>query len=471
MNNPDRMQCRYHQRNPARWHCTACELPLCTDCKPLAEQLPHDVPCPLCRSSMADLEVGAPFWQNWQHLLHYPLTRTSLIFIGALALINLLVPAGLISLLAGLPLLVLYLYWCFVVFHITSCGHNEPPDLATLVDRNRIGPGMDFVKIGGVYAVAIFAGYMSGSILILGLVLLLASMAFAASVMAIAIDEDFSAGFNYRRLSEIARRLGSTYNGLAAVTLLVAAAPALVLFLPGLILPPFIHAALLTLVYAYGGLALAHTIGRVLYQHRRVLQFAAGVEKIDRPTPPKPAVFQPIQALADSRVQLAEGVNDRARVTIGEALTQYPRNRELNRRFEELLKNEGQIKELQNHIERVLRRMVADGDVSGAVDHWLHHRENVRGWLPRISGTRHRMSLELEARGHHRTAVRLLLTLPKTDRRYAKLPEACLEAARMLEEHFNDTASAEPLRQFVKNRYPDRAAEWFEQYELQQAAD
>lgn len=471
MDNSDRVRqaCRYHPRSQARWHCGACDLDLCCDCKPLADQLPHDALCPLCRSTMADLDVGAPFWRGWQDLLRYPVERWSLILVGALALTNLLAPAGIITLLIGLPLLVLFLYWSSVVFNSSSCGDNNPPGPSELADKGRVDAGMDFIKIGLVYAVVIFAGYMSGSSLILAVMLVLASMAFPASVMAMAIDEDFSPAFDYRRLTAIAQRLGPTYNWLAAATLLIAAAPAVVLFLPGLLLPGFIHAGLLTLAYAYGGLVLAHGIGRVLYQHRRILRFAAGVEKIDRPSLPKPAVYDPIQALADARVQFAEGKSDQARVTIGEALTQYPRNTELNRRFETLLIQSGQTSELNNHIERVLRRMIADGNVTGAVDHWLAHRKTLNGWLPRMSNTRYRMALELESRGHYRTAVRLLLTLPKTDRRYAKLPEACLEAARMLEQHFNDTDSAKPLRQFVKNRYPERAAEWFEQYALQQA--
>ena len=461
-------QCRYHQRKQARWHCAACDLSLCTECKPLAEQLAHDPPCPLCRSSMADLDVGAPFWQNWQNLLRYPTDPASLIFAGALSLIVLVTPAGPVTMLAGVPLLIVFLYWSSVVFLGTACGHDAPPDPATLVSKNQFDAGMAFIKIGLVYAVVIFAGYMSGSGVILAVILLLASMAFPASIMAMAIDEDFGPAFDYRRLSGIALRLGSTYNWLAATTLLVAATPAVLLYLPGLILPGFVHAGILTLFYAYAGLALAHAIGSVLYQHRRVLQFAAGVEKIDRPTPPKPAVYEPIQALADARIQLAEGKHDHARMTIGEALTQYPRNIELNRRFEGLLKDSGNLTELQNHLERVLRRKVADNDVAGAVDHWLLYRETLGKWLPRVSRTRHRMALELESRGHHRTAVRLLLTLPKTDRRYAQLPEACLDAARMLEEHFNDTASAEPLRKFVRNRYPERAEEWFEQQATQQ---
>ena len=468
MDHSDRTQCRYHQRNRARWQCSACDLSLCTDCKPLAERLPHDALCPLCRSSMADLEVGAPFWRKWQDLLRYPAEPGSLIVAGVLSLIILLTPAGLVTLFVGLPLLVVFLYWSSVVFHCTACGYNAPPDPSTLFNKNQLDDSMDFSKIGLVYAAAIFAGYMSGSGVILAVILLLASMAFPASIMAMAIDEDFSPAFDYRRLSEVARRLGSDYNWLAAATLLIAAAPAIFMYLPGLILPGFIHAGLLTLLYAYGGLVLAHTIGSVLYQHRRVLKFAAGIEKIDRPTPPKPAVYEPIQALADARVQLAEGKGDHARMTIGEALTQYPRNSELNRRFEGLLKDSGNLTELQNHLERVLRRKVADKDVPGAVDHWLLHRQTLGKWLPRVSRTRHRMALELESRGDHRTAVRLLLTLPKTDRRYPQLPEACLEAARMLEEHFNDTASAEPLRKFVRNRYPERAAEWFEQQAMQQ---
>jgi hypothetical protein len=463
MQQSNSVPCRYHRRNPGRWHCRTCELELCVDCKPMADRLPDDVPCPLCQSAMVDLDAGPPFWRRWQSLLRHPAEPTAGAFVGALALVTLLLPGGLVGALLGLPLLAAFLYYAFVVFFTSACGQEEAPGIAQLLDRKHGNAQMDFLKIGLVYAIAIFAAWFIGSIPALAVVLLMASMAWPASVMAAAADEQFSAAFDYRRLTAIANRLGMTYNLLAASTLAVVAVPALLLYLPGLILPAFVHAALLVAAYGYLGLALARTIGSVLHQHRRELAFAGDVDPIDRPLPPKPAVHEPIQALADARVQIAEERTEQARRTIGEALTHYPGNNELNRRFEALLKGSGQINELKNHVERVLSRKVARGDAADAVDHWLQHRETLGDWLPRISATRHHMAMELEKRGDHRTAVRLLLSLPKNDPRYPKLPEACLEAARMLEQHFDDTQGAEPLRKFVVKRFPARAATWFEQ--------
>jgi hypothetical protein len=466
MDNSTTAQCRYHRTHPGKWQCSGCDLTLCSDCKPLADKLPHDVPCPLCRTAMVDLEAGPPFWHHWREILRYPVERTAMVLIGAVALIQLLTPAGLATVLTGLPVLALFLYYASVVFDRSACGSTDAPDIAQLTDRTRIDPRLEWVKTGFIYAGAIFAAGMSGSPLVLGVALLLAAMVLPASLMAVAMAGQFKAAFDYPRLSMIARRLGMEYNLLAATAFTVATAPALALYLPGLLLPSFIHAAMLTLVYGWACLSLAYAIGRVLYRHRRELDFAAGIDPIDRPLPPKPAVYEPVQALADARVQMAEQRLDQTRVTIGEALTRYPRNRELNRRFEKLLAGEGRITELKNHVERVLHRKVADGDIAGAVDHWQHHRESLDGWEPRISATRHRMALELETRGDHRTAVRLLLTLPKTDPRYSRLPEACLDAARMLEEHFGDHAGAEPLRRFVQKRFPGRAAAWFEKHQL-----
>ncbi len=466
MDKSDTPGCRYHQPEPGKWHCTHCNLALCKECKPMADHLPHDVPCPLCRAPMVDLDAGPPFWRHWHELLRYPIERTALIVIAASGLAQLLTPAGLPTLLAGVPVLALFLYYVAVVIDCSACGSISPPGTAELTDRTRIDARMQWVKTGFIYAGALLAAVLSGSPLVLAVVVLLAAMTFPASVMAVAIDEQFQAAFDYRRLTAIAKRLGMDYNLLAAVTLAVAALPALLLYLPGLLLPAFIHAALLTVLYAWACLSLAHAVGRVLFQYRRELEFAAGVDPIDRPLPPKPAVYEPALALADARVQMAEHRTDHARVTIGEALTRYSRNHDLNRCFEELLAAKGEVNELKNHVERVLHRKVTDGDAAGAVDHWLHHRDSLDGWEPRNSATRHRMALELEKRGEHRMAVRLLLALPRMDPRYGRLPEACLDAARMLEEHFADHTSAEPLRRFVQTRYPGRAATWFEKHRL-----
>ena len=465
MDKSDTAGCRYHQRKPGKWHCTHCELALCSDCKPLAERLPHDVPCPLCQTAMVDLDAGPPFWQDWREILRYPTERTALIVVGVSGLAQLVTPVGLPTLLVGLPVLALFLYYVAVVIDCSACGSINPPETVELTDRSRTGARMEWVKTGLIYAGALLAAGMSGSPLVLAVVLLLAAMALPASLMAVALDGKLKAAFDYARLTTIARRLGMDYNLLAAAAFIVAAAPALVFYLPGLLLPTIVHATLLTLVYGWGCLSLAHAVGRELYRYRRELEFAAGEDPIDRPLPPKPEVHEPVQVLADARVQMAEQRLDQARVTIGEALTRYPRNRELNRRFEKLLAAEGRITELKNHVERVLYRKISDGDVAGAVDHWQYHRDSLEGWEPRISATRHRMAMELEARGDYRTAVRLLLSLPKTDPRYGRLPEACLDAARMLEEHFADKAAAEPLRQFVQKRFPSRAATWFEKHQ------
>lgn len=468
MSKSDTTGCRYHQRSPAKWHCTQCDLVLCSDCKPLADQQPDDVPCPLCDATMADVDAGPPFWHHWRDLLRYPLERTSLVLIVTLAVVQLATPSGLPTVLASLPLLAAYLYFAFSVFDRSACGIDQPPTFAALFKRERADTRLEAVLIGLAFAGVICAGALTGWPMVAWAVVLLAFLVLPASIMAFAVDERLQSAFDIQRLTSIIKRLGPGYGHLAAASLTAAVAPTLLLMLPSLILPNFIHVALLTLLYAWAGLVLARSIGSFLFRHRRELAFAAGVDPIDRSRPPAPGVYQPLKALADARVQAADGRLDQARLTIGEALTQYPRNGELNRRFEELLAASGKSNELKNHIERVLSRKVTDGDAAGAVEHWLRHREALGQWLPRISATRHHMALELESRGDYRTAVRLLLSLPKNDPRYRKLPEACLEAARMLEEHFDDRSSAEPLRKFVVKRFPARAATWFERHQMPQ---
>lgn len=460
MNTTDMERCRYHAGKRARWHCKACELALCETCKPMAELLPYDVVCPLCAEPMTDTQVGAMFWHDPRPALRYPLHPVILVLIGVLAVVSAIVPRGLPALLAAIPALAVFAIFAYVVFDQSSRGEEGLPGIREMLDEDRLTAFPDFAKTILIYALLPVLAWMSGSLLLFSLVLAATCLVFPAALMAVAIDERLNAAADPARIGRLINTLGTPYYILAGTTAVIAVAPFALVHPAGGLLPDPVHAGILTLLYGYLILLAFRLVGDVLFIFRRRLDFAAGIDRIDRPRKPRPEEYEPALALADARIQIGEGHARRARMTVGQALTHHSAHPGLNECFDELIHVTGSEAEFRNHIERRLRRLVSNGQPAAAAELWQNNRKHLGSWLPRIAETRHRLALELEQRGEQRVAIRLLLKLPSTDPRYVELPEACLEAARMLETHLGDSSQADKLRTWVINRFPDRAQQW-----------
>lgn len=460
MGNTHTDRCRYHSGKQARWRCQPCELALCETCKPMAELLPDDVVCPLCAEPMEDLQVGAMFWQNPKPTLLYPLHPVHLILISALALVFGVVPAGLPLLACAAPVVAVFVVAAYAVFDQSSRGEPGPAGLHDSLKRERLRGFPDFLWTTMIYALPPALGWLSSSDPLFLALLAAASLVYPAALMTMAIEERFAAAVDPTRIAAVIATLRKHYIVLAACIAALAVLPGALLLPVSNLLPGPVHAGLLALASGYFALLGLGMTGGMLYQFRRKLGFAAGVERIDRPRVPRPEEYEPALALADARIQIGEGKPRRARMTIGQALTHHSDHAGLNECFDELIRVTGSHSEFRNHVERRLRRLVAVGKAGEAADLWLNNREHLDHRLPRSAETCHRMALELEKRGEHHLAVRLLLKLPSADPRYPELPEACLEAARMLECYLDDSAQAARLRTWIINRFPERARQW-----------
>lgn len=427
----------------------------------MAELLPEDVPCPLCAEPMTDTEVGAMFWQDPKSALLYPLHPTVLVLIAILAALAAIFREGLPGLVAaGLTGAILVLL-AYAVFDQSSRGKEGLPGIGEMIDGQRWRAFPDFLKTVLLYAAVPFAAFLNESTLLAFVALSAASLLFPASLMAAAVDERWKAAIDPSRIGRLVKTLGHAYYILAATTFAIAVAPAAAMYPVAGMLPAPVHAAIMILVYGYLVVLAFRMVGDMLFRFRRRLQFHAGVDRIDRPRKPRPEEYEPALALADARIQIGEGQAKRARMTVGKALTHHPEHPGLNECFDELIRVTGSRTEFRNHLERRLRRLVANGETGAAADLWLNNRKHLDDRLPRFAETRHHMALELEKRGEHHVAIRLLLKLPSADPRYHELPEACLEAARMLETHLGDDGQAAKLRTWIINRFPERAERWY----------
>ena len=73
----DKTFCKYHQAQPATWHCPPCERHFGDCCIPLNADEPNESPaCPLCRAPLHFLgaaNTAQPFWERIPQFFLYGL--------------------------------------------------------------------------------------------------------------------------------------------------------------------------------------------------------------------------------------------------------------------------------------------------------------------------------------------------------------------------------------------------------------
>jgi hypothetical protein len=456
MNQAALSQCRYHSDHQARWQCESCQLDLCLECRPFAERLPDPVHCPLCNQVMQDLEIGAPFWTRPHRLLAYPSTRIILALLAALAVISMLLPPGFGRVAFSLPAFVALSWLAFHALIQSVSGDDSAPEVDQLKSFDQVRNFALFLVVISPYALIMTLTYLIGPLWFRIAALMLIAVAMPASIMIIHGDDRLDSAFNHARIIDLIKALDHAYAILAGFVFMLLAIPAILSSLLDGLIPAWINRGLLVALLGYGFLVGMHLIGHALFQYRRQFD-AINADQNQDLTAEK---VEPEQALTNARIQTREQQHNDARWTLGQALAHYPNHAELNRQFEQLLVEAGDDSELHSHLERRLLKLVNDGQDELATDSLLRNRKMLGQWLPKSPRVRHVIASVLAERGQPRDALKLLLTLPKDAPKYQFLAEACLLAAKILEQHMDDRQAADKLRGYVRKRFPGRSAQW-----------
>lgn len=463
MKHPMSLPCRFHSEQEARWHCTACDLALCTRCKPYAEQLPHDVHCPLCGEVMQgrlEQRDQPPFPAALDNILSLP----SLLLAAAAAVVAAISPGALPGLLLSLPVAAAVLYGMLILARRAGEGRNERPGLVDVFHFDTIDYGSRLLPAGLpcalLFSLAVVAPYTPLAVLAwLGVAAVL-----PASVLAAVVTGTPAAALRPVQLWQLIERVAMPYGLLA----LIGAAAVLVLVPLAGLLDGGIGRALAGLaafVAALLALALGSWTGMLARAQRRVLDYGAGVAPIDRPRRPEPAVYEPALMVADARILLRERRTRDARQALGAALTRYPDEPELNAMFDQLVSETARPEEFLNHLERRMRRLVRTRQPAAATDLWQRNNHRLKQWMPRASETRYRLALELGERGEHQTAFRLLISLPPDDKKFRHIVDAWMQAARILGSSLEQPGRAQELRRIVQHRFPAGYRQWRQRWQ------
>lgn len=462
-------RCRYHAEQHAHWHCPSCQLDLCKRCRPYAELLPIEIACPLCRQDMVEIDNPLDLRRELLDGLRRQATPISIALTATLALVFAIAPPGSAGLLLAVPVLAVFGVWLAMTARHAGENRPAPPAMANITDIDELDYGLRT----GMFAWPFFGLFLLGLWLesgaLVGLSAIAAGLLMPASLMATLVRGKASAGLAPELPIRIARTLRRSYLALAGLVLACTVVPALAGLALSAVLPATLLGGVLAPAVAWLLLGCSHLVGLVLYRHRRILDYDAGVDRLDRPARPAPAVYEPALLAANADILLRERRVKAARLHLGEALTRYPDDPDLNQRFDQLVSEVIGPREFRNHIERRLHRLASHRQRAAAADLWQRFSPRLGDWLPRNSLTRYQLALELDQRGEHSTAFRLLIKLTRGEPGFDQVAEAWLEAARILDDHLNDPDKARQLRQVVVQRYPDRARKWLARWQRPQS--
>lgn len=458
MKHPSPTSCRFHAGQASRWYCEPCQLPLCTSCKPYAERLPIEVDCPLCGKTMQDQLAGAESAGLGRMALQNAASLPALVIAACAAAIAALGFGSLPGLILTLPLGATLLSLMIVLARRAGEGQPQPPTIRELFDIDQIEYCLRILPFGLPFAVVLIAASAATSPLLATLAWLVVAAVLPAALTAAIVFESPRAGLSPSALARVFEVTGQQYIPIALVSVAAVIVVAIASNFAGSAAPAVRGS--LALVATLLALGLSSRLGTIARIHRRMLEYPAGVAAIDRPRKPEPSTYEPALMAADAEVLLLEKRTHEARQLLGRALTRYPDEPGLNALFDQLVAETARPAEYRNHLERRMQRLIRAGQVAAATELWQRNSPRLDNWTPRVSETRYRLALELDELGEHQAAFRLLISLPPEDGKFARIAEAWLEAARILEDRLDDPARARELRQIVQLRFPERARKW-----------
>ncbi|WP_376696071.1 hypothetical protein [Wenzhouxiangella sp. EGI_FJ10305] len=461
MKHPTPHRCRYHSQRSTHWYCEPCRLPLCTACKPYAEQLPIEVDCPICRQAMQEQVADSDPADAVQTPLKNATSPPALV-IAVLAAVTAALGFGSITgFLMSVPVGAALLYMMITLARRAGEGLPHPPAASDLFEIDQVEYSLRLLTFGLPFIALLLVTMAATSTALATLAWLVAAAIVPAALITAIVFESPRAALDPASISHVG---GITKKQVAVLSLLsigaVLAGAGLLTLTGGGVA---VVRGLLAFTACLLALGLSSRLGMIARSHRRRLEYPAGVAPIDRPRRPEPSLYEPALLAADAEVLLQEKHSHEARQLLGKALTRYPDNPALNALFDRLVRETARPGEYRNHLERRMQRLIRDGQVAAATELWQRNSPGLDNWIPRLSETRYRLALELDELGDHQMACRLLLSLPPEDRKFSHIAEAWMEAARIMEERLDDPQRARELRKVVQQRFPERAKRWLSQ--------
>lgn len=448
----EKTYCKYHQAQPATWHCPACDRHFGDCCIPLNAERPDESPaCPLCRAQLHFLgaaNTAQPFWERIPQFFRYGLQTGPLAFAAVLGLASLFMPRSIILWVALFSIATKYFH---SVIEAASEGSREAPGLATAF----VGEGfLLFIKQLVVFLVAFAVLWLAADFhsealfwaVNIGLMLLM-----PASIIRLALNKELGAALSPEQLGDVIKAMGWRYLILCVFLFILWQSPGYVTVLLAHGLPRVVLMPIAAFLFGYFGVVMCAMMGYAVFQYQGALGFAIA-EEGGHEGYPEPE-WRRRRALAEAEVRVKEGQTAAALETLTAALERDPNDLRLNERFHQLLFGLNETARCLRHLAHYLPIAARENPALGATA-LLNARRLKADYLPEDPQVCERMAAALVDRHKAKEAISLLRNLHQRFPDYPNVPRAYLLAARALAEQLGQVEQAGKLLAFIRARYP-----------------
>jgi tetratricopeptide (TPR) repeat protein len=446
--------CHYHPGDPAKWHCSECQMHYCTRCMPDADTRQRRALCPQCSKAMRYLGAATevvPFWNRIGAFFRYPFHSDPLMVIAICTLVPIVAPANLIGIVIWVLLALALFKYTYAVINHTAEGHLKPPPVSVAFSGSGFSivllQFLVFVLMGGLVA---SAGMLGGPLLMM-LALAFVVLALPASIMVLAMERSVGAAVNPMNLAMLISRIGSPYFLLYGYLILLTLASGAAQDFAVNHFPFWVSQPLAGFLNSTFTLILFHMLGYLLFQYQEELGFASDLqddaEQQDSQHRDRSARFD-----ADIDMNLKDGNYDRVQSMLKEALKRDRDNSQRLGQLHRLLTARNDVSELYRYHPRLLAWLADrnDGDSMVALLDTLQTAEpQFRLDDPELTV---RCARALYHRGQFKPALRLLQDFHKRFPDSDQLAQAYLLVAQALANGMNQWEKATAFLTFIQKR-------------------
>lgn len=440
------MQCRYHGRHDAVWHCDHCQLPLCSTCIPGGEHnfRPGHPHCPSCLKTLrwrGETVRKPPFWRAAPQLFRYPATP---------ALLTMALVAGLVqNTLFVFELVVLVVAVRYGLQIITAMveGKEQPPPLEHAI-RGNISPFYRQMAALFIMLVGPVLLYFVSPVLSM-VAQVLTVLAIPANIMLLAISGSLRASLNPASWVRLIWTIGAPYILLWFALTAVQSAPYVLLHL-GMPVDG-LSGVIIGFISFYSWMVCFAMMGYLLHEHGDKFDFAIQLPRgKDLPADE----YERRTALGLSHIYAQQGRVKDGLAVINQALNYAPVDAALNDRKFRLLRLTPDAKSLPVFAEEYMRMQLAANNAASATAIFLDMRGLQPDFLPVAPDLRLALATHLAERGKWKEAAALLVNLHRSNPQFDALGNAYLLLARVYLEGLGRSELADKVIGFLCQRFP-----------------
>jgi len=326
--------CKYHPLVPATYECKHCQVSQCDQCVNEGENNVNHR-CFICGEELESLGAmysAEPFWRRFQESFRYPLNTEIVVFIVAVAFLNIAIVFLPFTIIWLLILFGIFMKYCFSCLEKTAKGSLIPPNITSAYEGGIILAlkliAILFILGFSVAGVQLWLG--AGMATFYGV---LALCCCPAIIINFSLSESVLDAVNPLKILYLISAIGLPYGLLLAIIMIMSGS---VGFINALISSEasLISLGLQIAVSNYYIIVIFHLMGYMLFQYQGQLGFIARQEDSDENTPSRSAAER---TLANIDIQVKEGYYSEALLLFQEGLKKHSKNKAIHDKCFEFL--------------------------------------------------------------------------------------------------------------------------------------